>query len=185
MRLQLFLTLAVVTLCLNGILRAEESPEDLIKQLENTDTAQREKAGEKLRALGAAVIPALRAAKPASEEAVARVRNLLTDITVDTSKLNAGDADLVHELAREEGQGKRYANATKLYARAQRIYAMLKDDADERKDKANAKRYKEKRDLCDRMKDKADHKAKGETHTGVNLGVVHIGVSHDTSDDWE
>lgn len=154
---------------------------DLAKKLADGD-AGAEKA---LRDLGAKAIPALRDVKPEKDEALSRVRNTLTDIALDTAKIDPADAGLLHELGREEGKGKRYANAERLYRRAGQLYDKLKDDADTRRDRAKEQQYEEKRRICDRMKDKAGHKLKGQSHTGVNLGFVRIGKDHDLSDDWE
>lgn len=155
--------------------------EGLVKKFEEGD----EGAEKKLRDLGREAIPALREAKPEKESVERRVRNLLTDLAVETSKIDLADATMVHEIARHEGKAKRYANAERLYRRAYQIYDKLKDDADDRKDKAKAREMKEKREICDRMKDKAGHLEKGETHVGVNLGFVKVGKEHDLSNDWD
>ena len=157
----------------------------LVATLVSGTAAERGEAEKKLRDLGSAAIPALRDAKPDKEDALTRVRGVLTDVVLETVKLDPADAALTHEIAREEGKGKRYANAERLYKRAQKLYEKLKDDASDRKDRAKEQQYKEKRDICDRMKDKAGRKAKGESHTGLNLGIVRIGVEHDMSDEWE
>ena len=155
--------------------------EALVKKLEEGD----EGAEKKLREIGREAIPALREAKPEREAAERRVRNLLTDIAVETSKIDLADATMVHEIARNEGKAKRYVNAERLYKRAYQIYDKLKDDADDRKDKSKSREMKDKREICDRMKDKAGHLVKGETHVGVNLGFVKVGKEHDLSDEWE
>jgi hypothetical protein len=157
----------------------------LAEQLATGESSARDTAEKKLRDLGAAAIPALRAAKPEKDEAVTRVRNVLTDITLDAAKVDPSDAAMLHEIARDEGKGKRYSNAERLYRRAQKLFERLKDDAGDRGDKAKKRDFDEKAELCDRMKDKAGRKLKGETHTGVNLGFVRLGVEHDNSDDLE
>ena len=157
----------------------------LVATLANGTAAERDEAVKQLRDLGAAAIPALRDAKPEKEEALARVRGVLTDVVLDAVRLDPADAAMAHEIAREEGKGKRFANAERLYKRAQKLYEKLKDDAGDRKDRAKEQQYKEKRDICDRMKDKAGRKIKGDSHTGLNLGIVRIGVEHDMSDEWE
>src|SRR5437879_1066737 len=86
----------------------------LVKKLEEGD----EGAEKKLRDLGREAIPALREAKPEKEAAEHRVRNLLTDLAVETSKIDVADATMVHEIARNEGKAKRYVNAERLYRRA-------------------------------------------------------------------
>jgi len=158
---------------------------ELVKKLSEGTAAERDDAERALRKMGAAAITALRDAKVEKEEAITRVRNTLTDLVLDTSKIVPEDATLVHEIAREEGKGKRYNNAERLYRRAEKIYDKLKEDADDQKERAKAREYADKREVCDRMKDKAGHKARGETGTGVNLGLVRIGTQHDLSDDWE
>jgi hypothetical protein len=158
---------------------------DLATELATGESAARDNAEKKLRDLGAAAIPALRAAKPEKDEAVTRVRNVLTDIALDVAKVDPADAAMLHEIARDEGKGKRYSNAERLYRRAQKLFERLKDDAGDRGDRAKKRDFDEKAELCDRMKDKAGRKLKGETHTGVNLGFVRLGVEHDNSDEWE
>ena len=158
---------------------------DLVAKLSGGDTAEQAAAGKKLRELGAAAIPALREAKPEKEEALSRVRNVLADTALEAARIDPADAALVQQIAREEGKGKRYSNADRLYARAQKLYEKLKDDAGDRKDRAKEREYKEKEQVCERMKDKARRKLKGESHTGLNLGFVRIGVEHDMSDEWE
>lgn len=158
---------------------------DLVARLCGGDLAERDSAEKKLRGLGSAAVPALREAKPEKEEVLTRVRGVLTDIALDAAKLDPADAAMVHEVAREEGKGKRYSNAERLYRRAQQLYDKLKSDAGDRKDRVKEQEYRDKRDICDKMKDKASRKLKGESHTGVNLGFVRVGVQHDMSDDWE
>jgi hypothetical protein len=142
-------------------------------------------AEKELRGQGTAAVPALREIKPDGDTATARVRNLLTDILLENTKIDPDGARVMHEVAREEGIGKRYTNAERLYRRCEQLYDTLKDDADSRKDKIKSKEYSDKQRVCDRMKDKAGHKAKGEAHTGLNLGFVRVGKDHDMSDDWE
>jgi hypothetical protein len=175
-----------MTLCL--IVRAEDVKidyADLAKKLADGNAADRDEAESKLRKAGRAAIPALRDAKPEKEDAVARVRNTLVDIAIDVAKIEPEDAALLHDLAREEGNGKRYGNAERLYRNAEVTYDQLKDIADKKKDKEKEKDYAAKQRICDRMKDKAGHKLKGDGHTGVNLGFVRVGKDHDMSDDWE
>jgi len=142
-------------------------------------------AATELRTSGAASVQPLRDVKAEKEEGTTRVRNLLTDIVLETTRIDPDSARTLHEVAREEGKGKRYTNAERLYKRGEEIYDALKDDSDKRKDKAKSKEYAEKQKICDRMKDKAGHKAKGDSLTGVNLGFVKVGKDHDMSDDWE
>ncbi|MCY3021805.1 MAG: hypothetical protein NTW87_22570 [Planctomycetota bacterium] len=149
------------------------------------DAAERDIAERKLRDMGAVAIPALREAKPEKDEATTRVRGVLTDIALEVAKIDPADAAMLHEIAREEGKGKRHANAERLYKRAQKLYEKLKDDAGDRKDRVKEQEYKEKEKVCERMKDKAERKVKGESHTGLNLGIVRIGVQHDMSEEWE
>ena len=158
---------------------------DLVARLCSGDTAEQATAEKRLRELGVAAIPPLRDAKPEKDETLARARRVLTDIALDAARTDPADAALVHEVAREEGKGKRYSNAERLYAKAQKLYEKLKDDAGDRKDRIKEREYKDKEQVCERMKDKANRKLKGESHTGLNLGFVRIGVEHDMSDEWE
>jgi hypothetical protein len=157
----------------------------LVKGLAEGNATDRDAADSKLRKGGREAIAALRDAKPEKEDAVDRVRNLLADVAIDVAQVDAADAEMLHQLAREEGKGKRYGNAERLYRNAEITYEKLKDVADKKKQKDKEKEYSEKQRVCDRMKDKAGHKLKGETHSGVNLGFVRVGKEHDMSDDWE
>ncbi|HEY3320760.1 MAG TPA: hypothetical protein VGP72_09880 [Planctomycetota bacterium] len=178
--------LALLSCVLVGCVRAadEKSPSELVTHFITADTEEaREDAARKLRVLGAAALPALREAKPDKDDAYRRVRDLLTAIAADAAKVEAADATSLHDLAREEALAHRYANAEKLYRRAHQIYSKLKEDADERKDKVKTQRYKDARDVCEKMKDKAARKAKGDKG-GYNLGFIRVG-QQDNSDDWE
>jgi hypothetical protein len=157
----------------------------LVTALASGESADRDKAESALRDMGAPALQALRDVKPEKEEAVTRVRGVLTDIALDAAKVTPTDAGMLHEIAREEGKGKRYGNAERLYRRAEQLYEKLKSDADDRKDGVKSREYKDKRDVCDRMKDKAGNKLKGRKHTGLNLGFVRVGAEHDLSDEWE
>lgn len=179
MRTMLSCVVAALALCFN--LAAADTAELAKKYAESGDSD----AAKELRTQGAAAIQALRDVKADKEEGTTRVRNLLTEIVLDTSKIDPDNVRVLHEVAREEGKGKRYTNAEKLYQRGEQVFDALKDDADKRKDKAKSKEFAEKQKICDRMKDKAGHKAKGNSHTGVNLGFVRVGKDHDMSDDWE
>lgn len=171
--------LAAVTLCAGAI--AADLPAAAKKYADTGDAG----SATELRAGGAASIQPLREVKAEKDEGTARVRSLLTDIVLETTKIDPDSARTLHDIAREEGKGKRYTNAERLYKRGEELYDALKDDSDKRKDKAKSKEYAEKQKICDRMKDKAGHKAKGDSHTGVNLGFVRVGKDHDMSDEWE
>jgi len=181
------LLVAASILCHLNLRAAEGNADaaDLVKKLMDGDASDRDSADIKLRKMGKGAIPALREAKSEKEDAVSRVRNTLVDIAIDTSDVTEADADLLHELAREEGKGKRYGNCERLYRIAEEKFDILKDIADKKKDKEKKKELSEKQKICDRMKDKAGHKLKGDNHTGVNLGFVKIGKDHDMSDEWE
>jgi hypothetical protein len=162
-RLLVLLAVSLAALLPRGSWSADgKEAADLAAELATGESAARDNAEKKLRDLGAAAIPALRAAK-----------------------VDPADAAMLHEIARDEGKGKRYSNAERLYRRAQKLFERLKDDAGDRGDRAKKREFDEKAELCDRMKDKAGRKLKGESHTGVNLGFVRLGVEHDMSDDWE
>jgi hypothetical protein len=158
---------------------------DLVAQLCSADSDEQAAAKKKLRELGSAAIAALREAKPEKDEALARVRLLLTEIALDAACTDPADAALLHQLAREEGDAKRYANTERLYAKADKLYEKLKDDAASRGDRVKEREYKEKEQICNRMKDKAARKLKGDSHSGLNLGFMRIGGEHDMSDEWE
>ncbi|HYG76934.1 MAG TPA: hypothetical protein VEK08_18155 [Planctomycetota bacterium] len=181
----LWLAVAALSLVAPRAAQCADDAAALVKSMVEGDAGERDKAEKKLRDLGAAAVPALKEAKAEKEEVATRVRNLLTDILLDTAKIDPADAATLHEVARQEGKAKRYSNAERLYRRAAQLYDKLKDDADTRKDRAKEQQYGDKRRVCDRMKDKAGHKLKGSTHTGVNLGFVRVGKDHDMSDDWE
>jgi hypothetical protein len=186
---------ATALLCVLGLTAraADEKPAPaekpdyaaLVKNLAEGSASDRDSADSKLRKGGREAIAALRDAKPEKEDAVDRVRNLLADLAIDTAKIEPEDAEMLHQLAKEEGKGKRYGNAERLYRNAEITYDKLKEIADKKKQKDKEKEYSEKQRICDRMKDKAGHKLKGDAHTGVNLGFVRVGKDHDMSDDWE
>ena len=168
-----------------GFCADDTAAADAAQKLVGDHAAQREEAAAALRKLGAGAIPVLRETKPEDEDKLKRVRDLLTDIATEHAKIVPEDAAMLHELGRDEGRGKRYANAERLYKRAEDLYKQLEDDAGRRKDREKKSAFAEKRKLCDRMKDKAGHKVRGDTHTGINLGIVRVGKDHDMSDDWE
>jgi len=185
MALTVWIAFAALTLLVcRPALGADDAAEH-VKKLVEGDAGERDKAEKKLREIGASAITALRDAKSEKEEVFTRARNVLTDITLETAKIDPADASMTHEIAREEGKGKRYANAERLYRRAEQLFSKLKSDSNERKDRSKELTYEEKRKICDRMKDKAARKVKGQTHTGVNLGFVKVGKEHDNSDEWE
>jgi hypothetical protein len=175
----------IVCLSAAGEEKKKDDTAALVKKLAEGSAAERDDAEQALRKLGADAIPALRDGKTDNEEGLSRVRNTLTDLVLESSKMTAESAALVHSVAREEGKGKRYNNAERLYQRAEQLYDQLKDDADRRKDRVKEQEYAEKQRVCDRMKDKAGHKLKGQSGRGVDIGFVRIGTKHDLSDDWE
>ena len=177
-----FFTLGVA----HGVFSAENAEaEKLVASLSSDVVTERDNAEQKLRGMGSSAVKVLREAKFEKDDATSRARNILTDVALETAKIDPLDADLLHEIAREEGKGKRYTNAERLYRRAEELYDQLKDDANRRKDGAKKKEYDEKRKLCDRMKDKAGHKATGDSHSGIDLGFVRVGREHDMSEEWE
>ena len=158
--------------------------EMLVKSLASAESTERDNAERKLRGMGQAAIKALRDT-PLEEDAAGRAGNILTDVAIETAKIDPLDAELLHEIARQEGKGRRYTNAERLYRRAEELFDQLKDDADNRRDNIKKNEYNDKRKLCDRMKDKAGHKANGSSHSGIDLGFVRVGRNNDMSDVWE
>jgi hypothetical protein len=159
--------------------------QELIQQLGDSDSAKRAAAETELRRFGAAVLPALQSAKVDNEAGQLRLRTILVDLTVDGSRIDAADGNTLTLLGREEALAKRYWTAAKCYRRAEKIYDRLKDDADDRHDKIKEREYKDLRDRAENRANRAEHLAKGERFTGVNLGIVKIGVEHNAGDqDW-
>jgi hypothetical protein len=184
-RFCLFVSVIIALLPAAALCAEDTAAADAAKKLAGDHAAQRDEGAAELRKLGAAAIPVLRETKPEDEDKLKRVRDLLTDLATEHAKIVPEDAAMLHELGREEGRGKRYANAERLYKRAEDLYKQLEDDAGRRKDREKKSAYGEKKKLCDRMKDKAGHKVRGDVHTGINLGIVRVGKDHDMSDDWE
>jgi hypothetical protein len=159
--------------------------EQLVKQLDTADANQRAQAEADLRRLGEGVIPVLSRSQVANEEGHVRLRTTLVDLSVDSSRIDPADANKLMLLGREEALAKRFFLATRCYRRAEKIYDRLKDDADDRKDRAKEREYADLQDKAEKRADKADRLARGEKFTGLNLGIVRVGVEHDNSDqDW-
>jgi hypothetical protein len=159
--------------------------EDLVKQLGDPDAAQAAAAETELRRMGAKVTPVLSKATLPGEGATLRLRTILVDLTVDASRIDPTDANALMLLGRDEALGKRWVLAAKCYRRAEKVYERLKDDAGDRKDKAKKQEYDDLRDKAEKRADKAERLSKGEKFTGLNLGIVRVGVEHDNTDaDW-
>lgn len=159
--------------------------EALVKQMDDNDPTQRAAAETELRRMGPEVIPVLARAQAANPEGLLRLRTILTDVSVDASRIDPTDANNLMVLAREEALSKRYLLAAKCYGRAERIYGRLKDDADDRRDRPKEREYAELQAKAGERARRAERIAKGEKFTGLNLGIVRVGVEHDTSDqDW-
>ena len=184
--------LLAALLCVGMGLRAAElndverqRAQQLVQMLGETDPAKRAAAETELRTMGPKVKPVLATAKVANEAGQTRLRAILVDLTVDSSGINPTDAAALMQLAREEALSKRYDTAHRCYRRAEKIYDKLKDDADDMKDKVKETEYRDLEDKAKRRAKKADRLAKGKSFSGLNLGVVKIGVEHDNSDqDW-
>ena len=187
MRLTCSLIVAGLVFCETGVGAAESlEPKILVQAVAEGNESQRAAAEAELRKQGLEAVPALRDLKlEGKEEGFARVRRLLADILAGASRLIEPDAKMVHDVAREEALGRRYANAKKLYQRAQELYDQLKDDAGRRQDRLKKEEYRNLMELCEKMRDKAERKERNEGRSGLNLGFVHIGPEHDMSYEWE
>lgn len=159
--------------------------ETLTKQMDDSDPTRRAAAETELRRMGPEVISVLARAQVVNPEGLLRLRTILTDMSVDASRFDPTDADNLMVLAREEALSKRYLLAAKCYRRAEQIYDRLKDDADDRRDRPKEREYADLQAKAGERAKRAERIAKGEKFTGLNLGVVRVGVEHDTSDqDW-
>ena len=186
------LTLLAALLCLGMGLRAAELTEaekqraqQLVQTLGDTDPGKRAVAETELRGMGPKVIPVLRASSLDNETGQQRLRAILIDLAVSNAGINPTDGTLMMGLGREEALSKRYDNAYKCYHRAEKIYDKLKDDADDMKDRVKEAEYRDLEDTAERRADRAKRLAKGRDFSGLNLGIVKIGVEHDNrEDDW-
>jgi hypothetical protein len=159
--------------------------EELVKQLGDADAARAAAAETELRNLGAKALPALSKATVAGEGATTRLRTIVVDLTVDSARIDPTDANTLSLVGREEALAKRWPLAAKCYRRAEKLYDRLADDAGDRKEKAKKREYEDLRDKAEKRADKAERLAKGEKFTGLNLGIVRVGVEHDNTDaDW-
>ena len=160
--------------------------EDALKRLDTDDVGQRTAAESDLRGMGAKILPVLSKSKLNNDAARVRVREMVVDMTIESSKITKEDGNMVAQVAREEALSKRYASAGKCYRRAQQIYQGLKDDARSRKDKVSKQEFEDLEKRNDKRADKAELLAKGGTErTGLNLGIVHIGSEKNASDDQD
>lgn len=178
--------------CLGWSLRAAEltdverqQAEQLVQMLGDTDPAKRAAAETELRQMGPKVLPVLSQATVPNETGQIRLRAIVVDMAVDHSRIDPGDAANLMQIGREEALAKRYDTAHRCYRRAEKIYDKLKDDADDMKDKVKETEYRDLQDKAEKRADKAERLAKGRSFSGLNLGVVKIGVEHDNNDqDW-
>ena len=167
-------------------LTAEETQkiEDAVKRLDTDDAAQRSAAESDLRGMGAKILPVLSKAKPSRDAAHVRIREIVVDLTLESSPVTREGATTVMSVARDEALAKRYMNASKCYRRGEKMYQRLKDDAGDRKDKASKKEYEELEKKADKRADKADVLAAGGTERkGLHVGFVHIGSEKNVEDD--
>jgi len=180
-------TLAMFILSSSFCVCASDTQEanGLVRKFIESSSKDRDKSDRELRDLGMIAVPALRKVKSEDEKTQNLLRELVVDILAENSQADPEDAQIVRDVAREEGKAKRYSNAERLYGRARKLYDDLKSDAGERKDRIKEQEYREFRDVCEKMKDKANHKATGNSGKNVDLGFVHIGTKHDMSDEWE
>jgi hypothetical protein len=177
---------ALALLCLlAGSARGAQDAQALIKKYIESAPADREREEKKLRNLGMEAVPPLREFKTGDEKALELLQGLIVEILMESSRADPEDAQIVHAVAREAGKAKRYATAERLYGRARKLYEELRKDAADRKDKIKDQEYKELRDVCEKMHDKAGRKDRGDDGKGVNLGVIRIGTKHDMTDDWD
>jgi hypothetical protein len=157
-----------------------------LAQLSDDNMEKRMEAERALRKVGKDAIPALKAAKPEKEDALMRVRALLSDLSVEHSGVNEESAGVLMALGREEALAKRWGNAKQCYRRAEKIYDRLKEDADDKKNREEKKRFSDLQTTADRRADRAGHLEKGRGFSGLNLGFVRVGVQHDVDnqEDW-
>lgn len=159
--------------------------EQLVQTLGDTDPGRRAAAETELRAMGPKVTPVLAKSTVANAEGQIRLRAILVDMSVDSSRIDPTDAATLMQIGREEALAKRYDTAHRCYRRAEKIYDKLKDDADDMKDKIKETEYADQENKAKKRADKAERLAKGHGFSGLNLGVVKIGVEHDNTDqDW-
>mgnify|MGYP000271246410 CR=1 FL=1 len=159
--------------------------EQWVQDLGDADPAKRAAAETELRSMGPKVAPVLSKSTVPNEAGQVRLRAILVDLSVDSSRIDPTDAGTLMQLGREEALAKRYDNAHRCYRRAEKIYDRLKDDADDMKDKVKRTEYRDREQTAKKRADKAERLAKGHGFSGLNLGVVKIGVEHDNSDqDW-
>ena len=195
MRRQLYLSGCALGLALlaNAVpvlaedLGAEETQkaEAAVKELGSAEEKNRAAAETELRGMGARVLPVLIRSKVEREDGNLRLRAIIVDLALDTSKVSEADARTLMEVARTEALAKRYSAAERCYRRAEKIYDRLKDDAGDRKDKVKKHEFDEQGKKADRRADRAGHLAQGDTHKGLNLGFVKIGKDLDLrDDDW-
>jgi hypothetical protein len=184
----------LLTLCLflgSGVRAAEltdaerQRAEQLVQALGDTDPGKRAAAETELRTMGPKVTPVLAKSTVANEAGQIRLRAILVDMSVDSSRIDPADAATLMQIGREEALAKRFDTAHRCYRRAEKIYDKLKDDAGDMKDKVKQAEYRDQEDKAKKRADKAERLAKGQGFSGLNLGVVRIGVEHDNSDqDW-
>jgi len=183
--------LAVLALAATGLGAGAEAGAELqakvdaaVQGLDTDDAAARAAAETELRRLGPASVPALTKATLKNAEGQARLRTVLADFVVDSAKIDATDANLLMQIAREEALAKRYGNAGKCYRRAEKLYEKLKDDADDKKDKVKEHEYSALEEKADRCKDKADALAKGDGHKVGHWGPLPTLKKVEDDGDW-
>jgi hypothetical protein len=157
----------------------------LVQNLGDADPAKRAAAETELRGMGAKVLPVLRQSTVPLEIGQERLRAIVVDMTVSNAGINPTDAANLSSLGREEALSKRYENAYRCYHRAEKIYDKLKDDADDMDDDVKEQQYKVLENQAEKRADRAKRLSKGKNFSGLNLGIVRIGVDHDNrEDDW-
>lgn len=159
--------------------------EQMVQGLGDADPAKRAASETELRAMGPKVTPVLVKSTVPNEAGQIRLRAIVVDLSVDSSRIDPTDAGMLMQVGREEALAKRYDAAHRCYRRAEKIYDKLKDDADDMKDKLKEADYSDRERTAKKRADKAERLAKGHGFSGLNLGVVKIGVEHDNTDqDW-
>ena len=157
---------------------------DLVKELDDGDAAKRAAAETKIRELGAEALPALRKAEVTNKEGLVRLRTIIMELSVKHAKIDATDANMLMQLAREEALAKRYGNAAKGYERAEKLYEKLEDDADDRKDEDAEKDFDKKKDRAKERKKKAERLAKGQEHKVSHWGPIPTIKKVEDDGDW-
>ncbi len=156
----------------------------LVKELDVEDAAKRAAAETRIRDLGAMALPALRKAEVGNKEALIRLRTIVMDLSVRYVKVDATDANMLMQLAREEALAKRYGNAAKGYERAEKLYEKLEKNAGDLKDETQKKEFDRLKDQASERKKKAERLVKGQDHKVSHWGPIPTIEKVEDDGDW-